>query len=66
MKLPILLLSIVLMLNCTASPNSESKYIETADIEFTRCSSDDSMWCLTNNQYIVLMMQLAARKECAP
>tara|TARA_B110000495_G_scaffold203869_1_gene230247 strand:- start:1789 stop:2100 length:312 start_codon:yes stop_codon:yes gene_type:complete len=37
--------------------------IPTTDIEFSRCSCDNAIYCLTDEQYTVIMMQLAARIE---
>ena len=39
------------------------EFIPTTDIEFSRCSCDNSIYCLTDEQYTVIMMQLAARIE---
>jgi len=34
----------------------------TEDIEFTRCTCDSDIYCLTDEQYTVLMAQLSMRK----
>lgn len=39
------------------------EFIPTTDIEFSRCSCDNAIYCLTDEQYTVIMMQLAARIE---
>lgn len=39
------------------------KYIQTAELGFSRCKDGD-MWCLTNDQYIKLIMQLSGNRGC--
>jgi len=38
-------------------------YKPTEDIEFTRCTCDSDIYCLTDDQYTILMAQLSMRKE---
>jgi len=37
-------------------------YQPAEDIEFTRCICDNSIYCLTDEQYTILMAQLSMRK----
>ncbi len=58
------LMFILILLANGGTTLEKEQFIETADIQFTRCKSDHSLWCLTNDQYIVIIQQLSARKEC--
>lgn len=40
-----------------------TEFIPTTEIEFARCTCDNAIYCLTDEQYTVIMMQLAARIE---
>lgn len=37
--------------------------VEAENIEFSRCSCDNSMYCLTDEQYTAIIAQLNLRKE---
>ncbi len=37
-------------------------YQPPEDIEFTRCICDNSIYCLTDEQYTILMAQLSMRR----
>lgn len=42
--------------------NRVMKFITTEDIEFNRCSCDSAIYCMTDEQYTVIMAQLSMRK----
>jgi hypothetical protein len=46
-----------------AGPSHSSTPIPTEDVEFTRCTCDSAIYCLTDEQYTVIMAQLAGRLE---
>lgn len=37
------------------------KFIPTEDIGFSKCSCDKAVYCLTEDQYIKIIMQLSGR-----
>jgi hypothetical protein len=41
----------------------QNKIVETQDIVFSRCSCDSSIYCLTDEQYIVIIAQLSSREN---
>ena len=45
------------------SPEVPTRYIPTENIQFTRCTTDGSMYCLTDEQYTILIAQLSAREN---
>ena len=41
----------------------EVEYIETVDVPFSRCTCDGAIYCLTDEEYTIVMAQLAGRNE---
>lgn len=68
LQIKIVVLTIVMLLTSGSiyrvQEDRKREFIKTADIEFTRCRSDHSLWCLTIDQYITIIQQLSARKDC--
>jgi hypothetical protein len=42
---------------------AEAKFISTESIPFSRCSCDSSIYCLTDEEYMIVMAQLSAREN---
>tara|TARA_B110000881_G_C18562105_1_gene510442 strand:+ start:552 stop:827 length:276 start_codon:yes stop_codon:yes gene_type:complete len=41
----------------------EVEYIETVDVPFSRCTCDGAIYCLTDEEYTIVMAQLAGRGQ---
>ena len=41
----------------------EVEYIGTVDVPFSRCTCDGAIYCLTDEEYTIVMAQLAGRNE---
>ena len=61
----ILLMALVIMgaFSLGYASGEDAAYIKTADVIFSRCNSNNSMWCLNADQYQTIIEQLSARKQ---
>lgn len=59
----ILLISMFSLYGFTEADAPEVEYIETVDVPFSRCTCDSAIYCLTDEEYTIVMAQLAGRNE---